>query len=153
MHFYSKNHFQCIFIAKKSFSIHFYSKNNSHWIFIVKIIFYINNFLVGLSVISGRFLCRFLKCSFHFWSLSSWFNFKYILILLCLREFFWAFLSFCILVLIGFLLLSKDIFSYYFVYYNCHLALLWNYLGKYKSMFFFSLFWNFVFRCKSLFSW
>ena len=30
------------------------------------------HFLVWLSLISGGFQSKFLKCSFHFWSLSSW---------------------------------------------------------------------------------
>ena len=43
MHFYSKNHFQFIFIVK-IIPIHFYSKNHFQFIFIVKIIS--NSFLL-----------------------------------------------------------------------------------------------------------
>ena len=38
MHFYSKNHFQCIFIVKIISNAFFYSKNHFQYIFIVKII-------------------------------------------------------------------------------------------------------------------
>ena len=39
-------------------------------------------FWIGLSVISGGFLSRFLKCSFHFRNLSSW-KATFILLLMC----------------------------------------------------------------------
>ena len=37
MHFYSKNRYEYVFIAK-SFPMHFYSKNRYQYVFIVKII-------------------------------------------------------------------------------------------------------------------
>ena len=51
MHFYSKNHFKCIFI-EKTFSMHFYSKNHFLCIFIEKT--FSMHFIV--KIISNAFL-------------------------------------------------------------------------------------------------
>ena len=119
---------------------------------------------LGLSVKSGLFSIRFLKCSFQFWSLFSWlatfsFALKVIFLLLtsftvchayfdCListeflilltwpRMYFscyfwyllstWVFLNFYIILLVGFLLLSKDtFFRFISFFFNCVWLNIW----------------------------
>ena len=75
-------------------------------------------FWIGLSVISGEFPNRFLKCFFHLRSLSFWlgalcFALKMLFLLLTSLSVCFAIcdcLSFCSLAFIVFLLLSKDAF-------------------------------------------
>ena len=96
----------------------------------------IDHFWISLSVIWRRFPSRYLKCSFHFCILSSWlaaysfalrilfflltslsashaiyFNFSFVLVTSQ-----WAFLSFCTLTFVRFLLLSKYTFLSYLIF-------------------------------------
>ena len=166
---------RCIFLRSEAFlllifvstTLSFSWANCHSWRLII--------FLIDLSVISGTFPSRFLKCSFHYCSFSSWLAafclaFKVLFLPLVyllpifwlywfgrecrLVQFFlvcvsylWDFRSFCTLAFVGFFLLSKDAFSFYFVFFSfssllgcfafsccCYKDLVWLGFMAYQSL-------------------